>query len=457
MLKIWGLRPKEVEDGSISMIRKGKSTLTLMCMAFLQVCFFSFGEGETTQSSLKQIEEGEKAVLLNELYEKLKSELKSIRELQIKESRGRITEFNKIQEILKSYDDKEQERLITLSDNIEKVRNELLSALERISANLDEVLKIIAEMKNESSLFLEKTSNSIYELAGLLKQNAEEYHKFKDEFLKEVELNRDEIKNLGDRLNELTISVSKNKELIYVFSGKIEEINDKIREVNTATGEMKISMAKSFEEIRNFLLSMRSFMMFIVPLLLITIGAIVLISYLKVYTLFTSFGDTFQEKVLGKYDRFLEMLDNLTVVLQELGTVKKEEEKTPHEVDHTWAIYIANEINNIERNISQMDPNTKGIKQINKSIEKLRNRLSSNGYEIVPLLGSTYHQGMSLNVVNFIEDENLKRGEAVITKVLIPQLNYNGKMIQQGHVEVSVGVGGDMEMGKEVNKEELYP
>ncbi|CAI8312671.1 MAG: Uncharacterised protein [Cryomorphaceae bacterium] len=39
----------------------------------------------------------------------------------------------------------------------------------------------------------------------------------------------------------------------------------------------------------------------------------------------------------------------------------------------------------------------------------------------------------------FIEDENLKKGESIITRIIKPQINYKGKLIQAAQIEVSQG------------------
>ena len=38
---------------------------------------------------------------------------------------------------------------------------------------------------------------------------------------------------------------------------------------------------------------------------------------------------------------------------------------------------------------------------------------------------------------NFILDESLQTGESKITRIIKPQINYKGKMIQMAQVEVS--------------------
>ena len=110
------------------------------------------------------------------------------------------------------------------------------------------------------------------------------------------------------------------------------------------------------------------------------------------------------------------------------------------EPDHSLALKVASEINLIERNINLMDKGTKGLKQLERSVGKLKDNLSANGYEMPELLGKQYHQGMKVIVTSSIPDEELEKGSEIITKVLIPQVNYNEKMIQTAQIEVSVGM-----------------
>jgi len=110
------------------------------------------------------------------------------------------------------------------------------------------------------------------------------------------------------------------------------------------------------------------------------------------------------------------------------------------EPDHSLALKVASEMNTIERNINLMDAETKGLKQLSRSVENLKDNLSANGYEVPPLLGKKFHQGMKVIVVNSIPNENLEKDSEIITKVLVPQVNHNGIMIQTAQIEVSVGI-----------------
>ena len=109
------------------------------------------------------------------------------------------------------------------------------------------------------------------------------------------------------------------------------------------------------------------------------------------------------------------------------------------ELDHSLALKVAGEINLIERNIHLMDPKTKGLKQLQASMSKLKDNLAANGYEMPQLLGKNFHHGMKIIVINSVPDENLEAGDEIISKILIPQVNYRDKMIQAAQIEVSVG------------------
>jgi hypothetical protein len=93
----------------------------------------------------------------------------------------------------------------------------------------------------------------------------------------------------------------------------------------------------------------------------------------------------------------------------------------------------------MERNISHMNSDTKGLKPLIRAIERLKDNLASNGYELPDLLGKPYNEGMKAQVITSIPDDNLEQGSAIITKVIKPQVNFKDKMVQMAQIEVSVG------------------
>ena len=143
-----------------------------------------------------------------------------------------------------------------------------------------------------------------------------------------------------------------------------------------------------------------------------------------------------EESLVKEFGEQTELIESqLQLIAQQ-----KTENPTNAEPDHSLALKLASEINLIERNINLMDKGTKGLKQLERSVGKLKDNLSANGYEMPELLGKQYHQGMKVIVTSSIPDENLEKGSEIITKVLIPQVNFNDKMIQSAQIEVSVGM-----------------
>lgn len=108
------------------------------------------------------------------------------------------------------------------------------------------------------------------------------------------------------------------------------------------------------------------------------------------------------------------------------------------EVDHSFAKRVADEIVRFTTNLSRMDESIKGFKQLSASVRKLEQSLNANHYELEDLLDKPYNSGMNIEA-NIIIDDNLNIGESFITRIIKPQINYKGKLIQAAQVEVSQG------------------
>jgi len=106
------------------------------------------------------------------------------------------------------------------------------------------------------------------------------------------------------------------------------------------------------------------------------------------------------------------------------------------ETDHSFAKRVADEIVRMSTNLSRMDDSIRGFKQLSASVRKLIQSLSINEYEIVELLNKPYTSGMNLEA-NFVINEDIDKGSQIITRIIKPQINFKGKMIQAAQVEVS--------------------
>lgn len=135
-------------------------------------------------------------------------------------------------------------------------------------------------------------------------------------------------------------------------------------------------------------------------------------------------------------------LDNkLVEVLETQLKLKLEETKVQpttsnQKADHSLALKVADEIVRMQKNISRMDEGTKGIKPLLKGIERIQDNFASNGYEMVNMLGQEFNEGMKATV-SFVQDENFETNKKIITRIIKPQVNYKGTMIQAAQIEVT--------------------
>lgn len=137
-------------------------------------------------------------------------------------------------------------------------------------------------------------------------------------------------------------------------------------------------------------------------------------------------------------------LDSKLVEVLEIQLKLKQEEKqisptkANNEIDHSLALKVADEIIRIHKNLQQMDVNTRGLKQLAASVKRIQDNFASNGYELVEMLDKEYNEGMKV-IANFIPSEDLETGKQIITRIIKPQVNFKGQMIQSAQIEVSVG------------------
>lgn len=105
--------------------------------------------------------------------------------------------------------------------------------------------------------------------------------------------------------------------------------------------------------------------------------------------------------------------------------------------DHRLPLAIADELNRMETNLTHMQADVRGYKQLCRGVERMKAVLQAYGYEMVTLLGQPYADGMKV-MAQFVIDEQMAPDEpARITGVTKPQVNFQGHVIQVAQVTVS--------------------
>jgi hypothetical protein len=163
-----------------------------------------------------------------------------------------------------------------------------------------------------------------------------------------------------------------------------------------------------------------------------------------------STGQTNVEQQIAGVQKSLEeesvRLDNkLVEILASQVNIMKEERASStnttnktEELDHSLALKVADEVTRIQMNLGHMDPTTKGLKQLDRAVKAIANNFQANGYEIIEMLNKPYDEGMKI-IATMEFDEKLAPGQQLIKRVIKPQINYKGQMIQAAQVVVAFG------------------
>ena len=127
----------------------------------------------------------------------------------------------------------------------------------------------------------------------------------------------------------------------------------------------------------------------------------------------------------------------LDIINSQLKIKEREPVKTESgEKDHSLVLKVADEVTRILMNLEVMDKEIKGYKQLKKYSESILDNLKAYGYEIPQLIGMNYNSGM--NMVATLEfDESIESGKQIIKRIIKPQVNFEGKMIQAAKVTVA--------------------
>jgi len=142
-----------------------------------------------------------------------------------------------------------------------------------------------------------------------------------------------------------------------------------------------------------------------------------------------------EEESVKLDNKLVEVLETQLKLQQEAA--KSQPVASNEKADHSLALKVADEIVRMQKNISKMGSDTKGLKPLLKGIERIQNNFAANGYEMINHLNKAYDERFNIDVINFITDDDLDEGTRIITAVIKPQVNYKGVLIQRAQVDVS--------------------
>jgi hypothetical protein len=169
-------------------------------------------------------------------------------------------------------------------------------------------------------------------------------------------------------------------------------------------------------------------------LMYLFLGKRIKLSKTDVETQIRNTKQSLEEESVKLDNKLVEILETQLKVKQ--AEIKVQPISSNTKEEHSLALKVADEVIRIQKNLGRMDENTKGLKQLSSSVKRIQDNFMANGYELVEMLGKEYNEGMKATV-NFVQDEDFEEGKRIITRIIKPQVNYNGTMIQTAQIEVT--------------------
>ena len=275
-----------------------------------------------------------------------------------------------------------------------------------------------------------------------------------------VEKQKQEIDGLTSKVNTQQTTINQQRNALYEITTKAKRLESTVdslgslietnrSNINTIADDLGTKIQETGEQAENRISELggdvekNRLYWIIATLVTLLLGALMYLflgkriksSQTDVETQIRDTKKSLEEESLRLDNKLIEVLETQLKVQQEES--KSQPIATNEKADHSLALKVADEIVRMQKNISRMDADIKGLKPLEKGIERIQANFAANGYEMVNLLNSEYDERMNIDVINFVEDDTLESGKKIISKIIKPQVNFNGILIQRAQVEVS--------------------
>lgn len=250
---------------------------------------------------------------------------------------------------------------------------------------------------------------------------------------------RNIVNDLSSKATSLESTIDSLSTLIETSRSNINTISDDLGTKIQQTGqqaETRISeLGGNVEKNRLYWIIATLVTLLLGALMYLFLGKRIKSSQTDVETQIKNTKKALEKESLKLDNKLIEVLETQLKVQQEES--KNQSTTTSEKSDHSLALKVADEIVRMQKNISRMDADIKGLKPLEKGIERIQANFAANGYEMVNLLNNEYDERMNIDVINFVEDDTLELGKKIISKIIKPQVNFNSILIQRAQVEVS--------------------
>lgn len=306
---------------------------------------------------------------------------------------------------------------------------------------------IIVALFGTSNLFAETQSDSLLiKQIPTIQQTVEKQKQEIEGLTFKVNSLQTTINQQRNSLNEITTKATRLESTVDSLSSLIEtnrsnintiadDLGTKIQETGEQAETRISELGGDVEKNRLYWIIATLVTLLLGALMYLFLGKRIKSSQTDVETQIRNTKKSLEEESLKLDNKLIEVLETQLKVQQEES--KNQPIATNEKADHSLALKVADEIVRMQKNISRMDADIKGLKPLEKGIERIQANFAANGYEMVNLLNNEYDERMNIDVINFVEDDTLESGKKIISKIIKPQVNFNGILIQRAQVEVS--------------------
>ncbi|MCB0742359.1 MAG: hypothetical protein KDC67_00525 [Ignavibacteriae bacterium] len=249
---------------------------------------------------------------------------------------------------------------------------------------------------------------------------------------KTISVLQEQNSNLNGSIDSLSQLIQTNSQNIVTNS---QELGTKIQETGQKADSKIAELDSNVEKNRLYWIIATLATLLLGGLIYWLLGKRITSSKTDVETQIRNTKASLEEESVKLDNKLVEVLETQLKLQQE--TSKSQPIASNGKADHSLALKVADEIVRMQKNISKMGNETKGLKPLLKGIERIQNNFAANGYEMINHLNKAYDERFNIDVINFITDENLEEGTRIITAVIKPQVNYKGVLIQRAQVDVS--------------------
>lgn len=293
----------------------------------------------------------------------------------------------------------------------------------------------VAILLSSSIYAQEQADNPLLKEIPIIQKNIEKQNKEIEGLKTKIGTQSSQLQNLIQQTEKLKLENESLSKKIETNSGNIsaiaEDLGTKIQTSETNIKEGISKLDKDVEKNRLYWIIGTLITLILGGIVYWLLGKRIANSQTDVESQIRSTKKSLEEESLKLDAQLLEII-NSQLKIKETQTDKPES----GEKDHSLVLKVADEVTRILMNLEVMDKDIKGYKHLKKYSESILDNLKAYGYEIPELIGMNYNSGM--NMVATLEfDESVESGKQIIKRIIKPQVNFEGKMIQAAKVTVA--------------------